>query len=148
MKDGYFLYFEDPCPSDSAARVVAYEYRAGQLQMKYEPGDLEEDYLFLAFAKIGFEAFDYDAEKKRVEESLTDSQRGGLARHLADTGTEEKTNEVYTIEVRLSDQPMTFSDTAPRHHVAIYALYSDRFKKLKEVLDLVAQTYGHSKLDI
>jgi hypothetical protein len=148
VKDGYYLFFEDPAPSDAAVRIVAYEYRAGQLQRKYAPGYLEEDYLSVAFAKIEFEAFDYEAEKKRVEQLLTDSQRRGLARHLADTGMEEKADQAYTIEIGLADRPMVFTETAPRHRVAVYALYSQRFKKLKQVLDLVAQTYGHSRLGI
>ena len=147
-KDGVFVYFEDPTPYDAVMRVIAYEYRGGAIQQKFGPGILEEDYLFLALDKIGFEAFDYEKEKQSVEAGLTDTQRKGLANHLADTGTEKSGTEVWVIEVRLSEKPMIVRDTMPRHRVAVYALYSERFKKLKEVLDLMAQIYGHSKLPI
>jgi hypothetical protein len=147
-KDGVFVYFEEPAPYDAVMRVIAYEYRGGSIQRKFGPGILEEDYLFLALNKIGFEAFDYEKEKQSVEAALTDTQRKGLARHLTDTGTEGTGSDVWMIEVRLSEKAMIFRDSMPRHRVAVYALYSERFKKLKEVLDLMAQIYGHSKLPI
>ena len=146
----YEIYFEDS-DTDGADDVVGYVTKNGKVIDVCFDGYLESESFFLAFMKIGFTPFDYRKEILAVDSGITEQRKKALGTFLSDAGTKSITGPEYEITICVpgpGNLTMVFRDAIPLRRIAAYALHSERFKKLKEVMDLVAQQYGNAKIGI
>ncbi|MCP4790154.1 MAG: hypothetical protein GY881_07965 [Gammaproteobacteria bacterium] len=134
---GFFLYRNDL--KWGASLITGYEYKDGRIIDEFGGDSYSSDKFQEGLAAINFEPFDYSAEGSRAWGALMES--GDEFWVTAD-------GWVWEIYIKTNNGSFVVEQSNPGTYIRDLAPFSENFRKLQSVLELVNGYYGETKIGI
>tara|TARA_R110000868_G_scaffold409251_1_gene694433 strand:- start:588 stop:1145 length:558 start_codon:yes stop_codon:yes gene_type:complete len=138
-KTGYFFYLS------GYPTFTIYQYRQGQIIGRSGLGSRETSELLEELNEIGFEELDLETEikKAKINWKRIADQNGEKVMEIATMDGAE-----YKLQFNYEENNFTLQMWNPKAQINLYSPYNKKIKKLRSVIDLFAESYGHSQFGI
>lgn len=143
-KNGVFFYSVDPGEGVSGPILEIYFVRNGKVT-QYTDGGSTSSETIEAVRKIGFQPFDYGKEKSRLDTLLKkQAERKGQQYYppIVLDGCE------YRITYDLDGVKFSMTEWNPGSDIYFYADHSNKFRKLRDVLNELCIYYGRLQFEV
>ena len=138
-KTGYFFYI------DGYPTITIYQFRQGEIIDRNSLGSMATSALLKELEEIDFEELDLEAE---IENAKTTWQR------IADANGEQiyeiatLDGAEYRVQLFYDEINYTLQMSNPKAQINLYSQYNKKIEKLRSVIDLFAEAYGHAQFGI
>ena len=141
---GFSIYVDRNAPGVNGPMVCVFRIEAGTpIEVVY---DTQRSKRFMqSLAAIHFEPFDFTKEVKIAEDRAMEEAKSRGTHFYPPTCMD---GAEYQITITTADGAFSVSEWNPSDVIDVYAAYSEKIQKLKQVLDLFAEYYGRTKFGV